>query len=436
MNKEQRREMLEQILSDESNIETRGGSLRYKGTTQKADVYKIPLAYLIYNKYNGRISSRVKAYERKNHVLDGMNPTPEDTKVIEDYLWNSKPDRNKRTMEDLVENGQLRYGIVTADGVIIDGNRRASLLNRAYREREKHGWTTTDVEKCRYFNAIILPQNADERDLQQLETMYQMGEDDKLDYNPIEKYLKCEDLKRVGFDNDEIAKMMSVKKSDIDKWLATLPYMKKYLEILGYDEMYPMLDGLEDQFLTLSSAMKDWRAHGKITKNCDWEYTDTDIDDLELICYDYMRFDQEGKEFRRICKTGKEGAIFQSEKLWEEFKDTHEDTINELDEEKDVDEEISEHPDLDVIEVLRARDKKWKNQVGDSFTRNLKHNVSRLNDKLEDIRPREALQKALGLLENLDPNQDGFLNDPQVEGLVNEISSITWNFKKKLKKRS
>ena len=23
-------------------------------------------------------------------------------------------------------------------------------------------------------------------------------EDDKLDYNPIEKYLKCEDLKRVG----------------------------------------------------------------------------------------------------------------------------------------------------------------------------------------------------------------------------------------------
>ena len=101
-----------------------------------------------------------------------------------------------------------------------------------------------------------------------------------------------------GFDNDEIAKMMSVKKSDIDKWLATLPYMKKYLEILGYDEMYPMLDGLEDQFLTLSSAMKDWRAHGKITKNCDWEYTDTDIDDLELICYDYMRFDQEGKEFR------------------------------------------------------------------------------------------------------------------------------------------
>ena len=89
-----------------------------------------------------------------------------------------------------------------------------------------------------------------------------------------------------------------------------------------------------------------------------------------------------------------------------------------------------------MIEVLRARDKKWKNQVGDSFTRNLKHNVSRLNDKLEDIRPREALQKALGLLENLDPNQDGFLNDPQVEGLVNEISSITWNFKKKLKKRS
>lgn len=435
MNRDQRREMLEQIRADESNIETRGVSLRYRGMTQKADVYRIPLEYLIYNKYNGRIASRVKAYERKNRELDGTNPTPEDTKIIEDFLWNSKPDRNKKTMVDLVENGQLRYGIVTADGVIIDGNRRASLLNRAYHEREKNGWTTVDVEKCRYFNAIILPQNAEERDIQQLETMYQMGEDDKLDYNPIEKYLKCEDLKRVGFDNDEIAKMMNVKKSDVDKWLATLPYMKEYLESLGYDEMYPMLDGLEDQFLTLSSAMKDWRSHGKITKNCDWEYTESDVDDLKITCYDYMRYDQEGKEFRRICKAGKDGAIFQSKKLWEEFRDEHFKTTNNL-EEEDVDEAINEHPDIDVIDVLRARDKKWKSQVGDSFTRNLRHNVSRLDDKLEDIRPREALQKALGLLEDIDPNQDGFLSDPTIEQLVKDISSITWEFKKRLKRRA
>ena len=50
-------------------------------------------------------------------------------------------------------------------------------------------------------------------DIQQLETIYQMGEDEKLDYNPIEKYLKCKELQRLGFTNKEISEFMSEKES-------------------------------------------------------------------------------------------------------------------------------------------------------------------------------------------------------------------------------
>ena len=98
-----------------------------------------------------------------------------------------------------MKNGQQRYGIVTADGIIIDGNRRAMLLNRLFNTHEKLGFTYAQVEHCRYFLAIILPDDAEERDIQQLETIYQMGEDDKLDYNPIEKYLKCKELKTTDY---------------------------------------------------------------------------------------------------------------------------------------------------------------------------------------------------------------------------------------------
>ncbi len=428
MNEAQRREQLKKIIEESEPIST-GVALRYQGETKRVAVYRIPLEILVYNKYNGRISSRVKAYERLHHELNAENDS--DRELIEKLLWESKVERNKKTMEDLVENGQMRHGIVTADGVIIDGNRRASLLNRAYRERDKHKWSPIDVDKCRYFNAIILPQDAGPRDIQQLETTYQMGEDDKLDYNPIEKYLKVRDLTDVGFDVDEIAKMMNESVADVRKWQRTLVLMDEYLETLGYEDMYPMLNRVEDQFLSLSKGLKDWQDRSVLAK-ANWEYTDADIDDLKLIAFDYIRYEQEGKEFRRICKPSKEGSIFQDQTIWESFRDTHFETMDAL-EEKAVEEEIEEAPaGIDVVEVLKARDSKWKGEVSDSFKNNLKYSVRRLDDRMDDAKPKEILRKVRDLLKSIDTEQDGFLNDDSVGNLVREINQITYRLKREL----
>lgn len=428
MNEAQRREQLKKVMEESEPIST-GVALRYQGETKRVPVYRIPLEILVYNKYNGRISSRVKAYERLHHELNAEDDA--DRELIEKLLWESKVERNKKTMEDLVENGQMRHGIVTADGVIIDGNRRASLLNRAYREREQHKWSPVDVDKCRYFNAIILPQDAGPRDIQQLETTYQMGEDDKLDYNPIEKYLKVRDLTDVGFDVDEIAKMMRESVADVRKWQRTLVLMDEYLDSLDYEDMYPMLDRVEDQFLSLSKGLKDWQDRSVLAK-ANWEYTDTDIDDLKLIAFDYIRYEQEGKEFRRICKPSKEGSIFQDEAIWESFRDTHFETMDAL-EEKTVDEEIEDAPaGIDVIDVLKARDSKWKSEVSDSFKNNLKYSVRRLDDRMDDAKPKEILRKVRDLLKSIDTEQDGFLNDDSVAELVREINKITYRLKQEL----
>ena len=107
----------------------------------------------------------------------------------------------KRTLQDLGRKGQQRPGIVTLDGVIIDGNRRAMLLRRL------EGKTN---EK-QYFEAIILPDAYDEneKEIVRLETQYQLGEDAILDYGPLEKYLKAKRLKEtLGIDVPEIAQLM------------------------------------------------------------------------------------------------------------------------------------------------------------------------------------------------------------------------------------
>lgn len=50
-----------------------GTILKYQGTTQQFDVYRIPLECLVYNVENGRISSLVKSYTKEHCQLDPSN---------------------------------------------------------------------------------------------------------------------------------------------------------------------------------------------------------------------------------------------------------------------------------------------------------------------------------------------------------------------------
>ena len=175
MNKEARIQKIKEIENWE-HISTK--KVKWKDDSVYMNVYKVPLEYLVYNKYNGRIKSRVKSLERFGKEIDIS--TDEGKKKIETLLWDSKPDRNKKTKQDIIDNGQLKVGIITRDGIVIDWNRRTMLLNQ--------------IEKYDYFEAVILPTTIEEnkREIRKLETSYQMWEDKKLDYNPIEKYLMDE----------------------------------------------------------------------------------------------------------------------------------------------------------------------------------------------------------------------------------------------------
>lgn len=150
-----RKAKLEEIKTNQLNQAMTGIPLRYKGTTRTEIVWRIPLDYLIYNKYNGRIGSDVLSYEKQNGELNAELDS--DREIIETFLYESKVDRNKTTMESLLKIGQQRYGIVTSDGIIVDGNRRAMLLNRLFHKYEEYGYSYAEVEKSQYFLAIILP---------------------------------------------------------------------------------------------------------------------------------------------------------------------------------------------------------------------------------------------------------------------------------------
>ena len=101
MDKALRIEKLNEIAK--SPAYTSGIRIPYKGDILKLNAYQIPLEYLIYNKYNGRIASLVKSFEKQSdRILNAENE--DDAKILEDFLWESKKDRNKHTMIDLKKN--------------------------------------------------------------------------------------------------------------------------------------------------------------------------------------------------------------------------------------------------------------------------------------------------------------------------------------------
>ena len=249
----------------------------------------------------------------------------------------------------------------------------------------------------------------------------------------MQKYLKCKELKRLGFTEKQIAEFMSEKESQIKQWLEILTLMEEYLQEYDYDGIYTRLEKTEGPFVDLENYLDSYSKRGANVRNVDWNYTDSDISDLKLVCFDYIRARYEGKEFRDIAKTGKEGSIFFFKDLWSDFLKQHQD--NTPTDEETVDELRQRCPGEDLSLLLKQRDNEWVDQAKGHLKGNLNRFSRRLEDKRDANKPADLIERALSALRAVDCNQDSFTDDPHIEEMVKEINKITWEMKKKLERR-
>lgn len=372
-------------------------------------VYKIPLEYLIYNKYNGRILSRTKSLESQQKELN--LETDEGKKIIEKLLWDSKPDRNKRTKEDIEKYGQKRVGIITKDGIIIDGNRRAMLLNQ--------------IEKFDYFKAIVLPVTLEENpiEIEKLETSYQMGEDEKLGYNPVEKYLKTKNLRQKKVSVQQIANWMGESISTINEYLAVMETMDDYLDYLGYNGMFTQLDGREDQFINLTKWLKSFYGGGSI-KAFDG-YKDSDVVDLKAIAFDYIRVKYEGKRFRYLGYGLKQNHFFGEKQIWESFRDSHFKNIQPIYDEEDKINLDSQN----LTATLNDRDTQFKSKVQKLLDDNLAEHQQKIYNQRHKDEPEKLTDKSIDTMNVVKNNKN--VEKPEVLEKVRQLNEITTNILQK-----
>ncbi|MEP3890778.1 MAG: hypothetical protein ABJN69_09935 [Hellea sp.] len=361
------------------------------------DVFKIPLQYLVYNKYNGRILSKTKSLETQDKVLNPENDT--DKKIIEKLLWDSKPDRNKKTENDIKTHGQKEVGIITKDGIIIDGNRRAMLLNR--------------IDHLGYFKAVILPVTLEENPIaiEKLETSYQMGEDEKLGYNPIEKYLKAKMLRQKGVTVKDISNWMGETETTVKEYLGVMETMDDYLDYLGYNDIYTQLYNREDQLINLSKWLKTFSSGGS-ARAFDG-YQNDDVDDLKAISFDYIRVKFEGKKFRNIAHGLKQNHFFGSKIIWDSFRDKHASNIDSVSDQEDP-------PNLDTNNIqatLNDRDEKFKTETIALLDENIDEHYNQLRYKQAQDEPEKLINNARRAIDSINTRSGNFKNDDVVNKL-------------------
>ncbi len=358
------------------------------------DIYRVPLDLLLFNHLNDRFASRRREFISETGT-DLKTDDLHSQKVIMDFIWESNPKRNDETLKDILKNKQQKYGVITRDGRIIDGNRRVRILKQIYYSKEGT-YSNIDKENFKYFEAIILPDDINDTDIQLLETRLQMGEDEKVDYNAIEKYLKIDKLKTLGMKYEDIAGLITSVESGkkAEEMQGIYKLMCDYLTYIGEEERFSLISKMEDHFIKLYKTLSYYE---KGTYNVSWNPDDYDVLDLKTVAFNYIRVGYEGKAFRNIMGGQRDNkGVFSNKAVWQKFKEKHDKFVD------DLEKKVKSKENKNEFNNVEEKESFYKEIAKIPFESYLKQGKEALDNKAASNEPKKLAEEALDKLDSID----------------------------------
>jgi hypothetical protein len=238
----------------------------YNGAKHEEDVYRIPTKYLHFNIQNGRYADKMiqLRVENPGENIDPRVPKWRDeiSRMLRGEYPGTVEDREPwgRLCIDIKGKTQLTPGVVIADGGVIDGNRRLSVL-LSLAESEKNS------SLYEYFEGAILPEDVGDQDRWRIEAGIQLGKDEKHDYSSINKILKIkEGLKIFGEDAAgirEITKALyGAEEKDVRQTIKEINLIDEYLLYMEKKEAYNEVAGLTERFVEAVKILESANASG------------------------------------------------------------------------------------------------------------------------------------------------------------------------------
>ena len=207
--------------------------LTLEGSTKAYKVYKIDPTLLFYNDNNDRIATWINEYNSTNQGKLSDLPLDEYNAVIEKFVYDSNPAALEKTKRSIEITDQREAGVVLLDGRIIDGNRRFTcvrMINKSI------------LDEKRLFEAVILPYSLENnyKKIKLLELSIQHGEEQKVEYNSIDKllgmYFDIAVNKYISI--EEYSASTNEPINDIKKHLVVASFVEDYLSFIHASKKY------------------------------------------------------------------------------------------------------------------------------------------------------------------------------------------------------
>lgn len=225
------------------------------------DVYWVPVELLRYRKDNGRIRAEVATYEKEHGLLDETDRDAQN--VIRGMLEDNDSEKNVELKYSMLHEGQREPAIITADGFLINGNRRKMIIE-----------TLSEQERLNFpgMRVVILPGPDDKGgpptllEIEQIENRYQHQSDGKAEYTNFNTALSMKRKIDLGMSLEEQLRDDPVYASRTEKDFkkAVQTFKDQYLKPLECIDRYLAHLGRPGLYNTIASGVQDregrWQA--------------------------------------------------------------------------------------------------------------------------------------------------------------------------------
>lgn len=226
-------ELLNLIGTDAVQKTSLTRKVSFDGKTETYPVYKVRLEALYYNDQNDRIATWISRYKAENgtDAFDKLS-REEYNRIIEDFIFESNPEKIKDTQRDIQLFDQKIPGVALSDGRIVDGNRRFTCLRRIERENGTECWFETAI-----IDADI---QRDRKQIKLLELAIQHGEEEKVGYDLIDYAIGTyiDVVKTQLLTVEEYAHETKENIADVKKRIESAELISEFLEYIKLPEQY------------------------------------------------------------------------------------------------------------------------------------------------------------------------------------------------------
>jgi len=226
---------------------------KFRSGAEALAVITLPIDYLIYRLENYRTGDKQLSLVATGKVAPGFfSPSRREDasvqqkqhEILLEHAQTGSGETIKPIFDELARVAEQTDDlIISADGVVVNGNRRLSAMRELLRE---------DAERFRKFADVVcavLPESTTPAEILKLEIGLQMQPETKLPYEWTALGRAVRDLREQGMDDDDIAEIMNRDKSDISRAAKMIDSADLYLvDWLQKPNDFDELDGTEQAF--------------------------------------------------------------------------------------------------------------------------------------------------------------------------------------------